>query len=232
MGNKGLDRNILLIEDDLTLAYFIRKKLEKSNYGVNVVDNGKIGSQQAVSIEYDLILLDIGLPDMNGLKILKKMRDRGLKTPVIMITENSDDNKQVESFQQGANLFHSKPIDFELLEAQINSLLELQRSSEKIEVGDLYIEPQKQYLKKAGEEIYLSYKEFRLILNLVEAKGDILTRQDILNLTFKGAKESEEGSVDTLVSRVRKKLGDYKGKSVIETVHSRGFRLNLAYFKD
>lgn len=222
---------ILLVEDDLTLAYFVRKKLEQNGYRVRVVDNGKVGAEQAVNSEYDLIILDVGLPDINGLKILNKLRDRTLKTPVIIVTEGLSDERELESYRRGANLFHAKPIDFPLLEAQVGSLLNAHHIKDSIEIGDIYIEPQKQYLEKDGKNIHLSYKEFKLILNLIEAEGDILSRQDILHLTFKGAKESEEGSVDTLVSRVRKKLGDYKGKPVIETVHSRGFRLNLEYFK-
>jgi len=223
-------KQILLIEDDLTLAFFIKKKLEFKGHILKVVDNGKIGLEQALTNKYAVLLVDISLPEISGLKIVERVRTIGLKTPIIMITDYNIPTNEKESFSKGANIFHRKPLDFDLLSIQVNSLLGYFGPAGIVEIGDLHLELSKRVLKKNGEIISLTYKEFEVILLLIMMQGGVLSRQDIINRTLKGVHDSQEGSVDTLVSRIRKKLGDYLNNPTVETVHGKGFRLNLAYF--
>jgi DNA-binding response OmpR family regulator len=147
-----------------------------------------------------------------------------------MITGLLKQEQELESFKHGANLFHEKPINFNLLISQIDSLVKLNSNKHSIKLKDLYIDPNKQSISKNNINIELTDKEFLVLHILASNKGNVLTREDILNKTYSGIKENELNSVDTLISRMRKKLGSYKGVPVIETVYGRGFRLNKKYF--
>jgi DNA-binding response OmpR family regulator len=232
MDTKKASGKILILEDDLTLAYFMRKKLEAYGFTVMVVDEGRIGLLHSLSSEYFLLIIDIGLPNINGFKIISSVRTRGIKTPIIVITNEDIAEREKLSYEKLANIFHAKPINFPLLEAQVLSLAKLAETEERIALGDLVLEPAKHHLQKAGEEINLTGKEYELLLLLIKSKGNVLSRDEILNRTFNGRRESELGSIDTLVSRLRKKLGTYNEAPSIETIHGKGFRLNLSYFNN
>ncbi|MBN1915614.1 response regulator transcription factor [Candidatus Dojkabacteria bacterium] len=225
----NLHNPVLLIEDDKNLSFFIKKHLESLGHKLRISFSGDEGLKLALTNRYSLFIVDIGLPGISGFSIVNKIRSNGFKTPIIIITSDITSSKEKESYERGANLFHRKPIDFELLGAQAESLLSIHKMDPVIILGDLYIDTKKRFVSKNNKEIKLSYKEFELLLSLVAAQGDILTRNDLINQTFRGVREVEEGSIDTLVSRVRKKLGKYKDEHVVETVHGVGFRLNLAY---
>lgn len=222
---------ILLIEDDKNLSYFIRKNLEEMGHTVKIANTGEDGLKMALSGKYGLFIIDIGLPGINGFNVVSKLRSNDIKTPIIIITSDIKADREKESFEKGANLFHKKPIDYPLLTAQVKSLLSIYKMDPIIELGDIYIDTKRRYISKNDKEIKLSYKEFELLLALISTQGEVLSRSDLINRTFKGIREVEEGSIDTLVSRVRKKLKKYKGREVIETVHGVGFRLNLAYLE-
>ena len=220
---------ILLIEDDKNLSFFIQKNLQSAGHNVKTALNGEDGLKMALTSRYGLFIIDIGLPGISGFNIVNKLRIKDMKTPIIIITNDIKEDKERESFDKGANLFHKKPINFELLASQVKSLLSIHKMDPIVELGDLFIDTRRRYVSKMGKEIKLSYKEFELLLSLVSGQGEVLSRNDLINETFKGIREVEEGSIDTLVSRVRKKLKKYKGQYVVETVHGVGFRLNLAY---
>ncbi len=222
---------VLLIEDDIILSQFIKRKLDKIGIQIRVVGNGAVGLNEAMKNAYSLLLVDIGLPEVSGLTIIDKLRKKGISTPAIIITDGKLPGSEKASFAKGANLYHPKPLDFDLLNIQVSNLLRLHSPKPIIEIGDLYLEPNKRYIRKADKELELSFKEYELILLLISAEGNILSRQEIINRTLRGVTDSDEGSVDTLVSRMRRKLGKYANKHVIETVNGLGFRLNLSYFK-
>lgn len=221
---------VLIVEDDLTLAFFIRKKLERLRCSVQVVDNGNIGFDLAVRSYYKLIILDVNLPEIDGFSILKRIRSRHLKTPVIVITGNNQEVREIVGYEMGANIFHPKPINFPLFEAQVKSALLISQPSPWVKIGDIELEPAANKLIKDGKDVEITQKELTLIMALLENRGNVLSRQDILRITYKGPRESSESSVDTLVSRLRKKLGNWQNKPIIETIHGRGYRLNPDLF--
>lgn len=228
----------LIVEDDLTLAFFIRKKLERLHCQAQVVDNGAVAAQLALIADYSLIILDVELPEIDGLTILRQMRSRLLKTPVIVITENNQRNRALVSYELGANIFHPKPLDFVLLQAQIKSALQLAQPAAPppltsvIDMGELQVEPARQLVNKGGQIINLTAREMSFLAALIEADGGVLSRYDILKLTYRGPRDRGEGSIDTLVSRLRRKLGNIRGRPVIETVHGRGYRLSVRLLTD
>lgn len=223
---------ILVVEDDEPLSFMIARNLESEGYTVDTARDGLEGLAQVKQNKYNLVFVDIGLPRMNGMDLIKNLRSTGFSTPIIVITNQVSPEKEIGTFDLGSNLFHPKPINFDLLKAQVRSLLGVSGKRGPIKLGDLYLEPEKKLVMKAGTQIQLSKKEFDLLMLLINSQGDLLTRDQILSATHIGGYDQEEGSVDTLVSRTRKKLGEYRSESVIETVHGSGFRLNLAYFQN
>jgi two-component system alkaline phosphatase synthesis response regulator PhoP len=222
---------ILVVEDDETLSSIIKKNLELLGFEVKTISDGKVGLKEALTNRYSLIIIDISLPNISGFDIVSKMKWNDMKTPTLIITNYDTNENELESFKRGANIFHQKPINFELFKTQVKSLLNYQSVKPVIEAGDLHIEPQKNLVIKSGKEIRLSPKEYRLLVTLISAKGDVLNRQDLLAKTFKGVRDLEEGSIDTLVCRLRKKLGKYRGEESLETIHGVGYRMNQLYFK-
>ncbi|MFC1780255.1 response regulator transcription factor [Patescibacteria group bacterium] len=222
---------ILVVEDDDTLSSVIKKNLELLGFIVKTINDGKIGLKEALTNRYSLVILDISLPNVSGFDIISKMKWNDMKTPTLIITNYDTTENELESFKRGVNIFHKKPINFELFKTQVKSLLKFQSIKPVIEAGDLYIEPQKNLVTKKGKELRLSPKEYRLLLTLISAQGDVLNRQDLLAKTFKGVRDLEEGSIDTLICRLRKKLGKYRGEESIETIHGLGYRMNLLYFQ-
>lgn len=229
--NKNFFLTILVVEDDTNLALVVKRKLESMGYNVTTMSSGKDGYEAAISNKYALMMVDIGLPEMNGLKLIQRVRENDIKTPAIIITNQLNSDNEVSAFRSGANLFHPKPLDFNLLEAQVKSLMTSLAINSGIELGDMRIDPNRRQVIKDGKDVELSLKEFELLRLLISVKGNVLTRQDIISGTFGRINDVTEGSVDTLVSRARKKLGIYQGKDVIQTVHGSGFRINPSYFQ-
>jgi DNA-binding response OmpR family regulator len=229
---KKLLKKLLLVEDDHNLSFVIKSNLVQEGYDVDTAYDGKSGLQNALTNKYALLLIDIGLPEINGLSLVEKLRNNELKTPVIIITDHIGQEFEIHSFKIGANIFHKKPINYELLFTQIASLLKMNYYKPVIQIADLYIDTEKRYLKRGERVVHLSKKEFEIVSLIVAAYGDVLSRRDLLDKTFQGVLEAEEGSIDTLISRVRKKLGQYKGHDIIETIHGVGYRLNIVLLKD
>lgn len=190
-----------------------------------------MGLELAKTNKYDLILSDIALPYVDGLTILRKIRNLEIRTPVIMMTSLTGLKNELDSFEFGGDIFHKKPLNYELLLLQINMLLNRHFISKNIKIGDLSIDTSKAVIYKSGVKLDLSFKEFNLLTMLCSAPGDVFTRQEIISVLSNRITDIEEGSVDTLVSRLRKKVGKYKGKESIETVVKRGYRLSLEYLK-
>lgn len=221
---------ILLIEDDTNLNFILTKSLERAGFSVITENTGAAGLSQALDKKVDLILLDIGLPELNGFEVIKKLRPQKLSVPIIVMTSQSQLGKEIESYELGANLFHRKPINYELLEAQIKSMLAPKISEADIKIKDLVISPAKMTVSRKGKGISLTKSEFDLLFLLVTSNGRVFSRNDISKRVMKSHMDVEPGAVDTLVSRLRKKLNVADGPEIIDTVHKSGYRVGSAYF--
>ncbi len=223
---------ILIVEDDDNLSYFLRKVLKRNGYNADKVSNGKEGISKLTLYSYDLLIVDIGLPEMNGFELLKELRTFNPNIPAIVITDRISKNNEVESFEVGANIFHKKPIDFEVFLAQVKSLLKNKIRLDTFQIGDLTIDFNLKNVKKNNKLINLTFNEFKLILLLAGTKGRVFSREEILTQILNTKRDSTSTAVDTLISRLRKKLGDFKDEPSIETIYKLGYRLNLKYFED
>ncbi len=228
--NKDFLPHVALVEDDLNLIFFMQKFLHNSDFYVTTFKSAETLMNKLNKHSFDLFLLDIGLPNINGLSVLKQIRKFNEKVPVIIITNKGNRDNEIEGFSIGANLFHKKPINFDLLLIQMKNLIKAYAKDQIIELGDLYIDTRRRVIKKDSKFIKLTYSEFNLLILFVKDQCKIFTREDILTKIL-ADKTTDSGAVDTLISRLRKKLGTYKGDSVIETIYKSGFRLSLNYFK-
>ncbi len=229
MPRANLKKKILVIEDNQNLLNVLVKKLSKAGYDVYGAHDDKSGLESALKYNYSLIISDIYLPEYKGFEIIKTLRQADVRTPAIIITDFSSSENEKQTFLNGANIFHKKPIDYDLLIVQANFLINSFQFKPEINIGDILVEPEKRIFKKNGELIELTRKEFDLMLILLSSPGEVFSRREILNKISNHRMEAEERSVDLLVFRLRKLLGTYKGVDVIETVREKGFRLNLTY---
>lgn len=223
---------ILIIEDDANLSLIIGKHLERQNIETDIAYTGEEGLEKALSNKYNLLLVDIGLPGINGVDIIKRIRNIGNMIPVIIITSQIALDKEIDAYDQGANLFHRKPIEFDLLIAQINSLLPDMNKELMIEMKDIVINTKERYLKRKGVIINLTKTELDFILMLVKSNGSIFSRHKIIVNLLNYNRDLEHSAVDTMVCRIRKKLDEFGTDEFLETVPKEGFRINLNYMRN
>ncbi len=222
---------VLIIEDDSVLSQVVSRNVRNWGYGTEIIANGEVGLNFALNKGFSLVISDISLPGLNGLQIVEKLRSKGVKVPIILVTNFMQKDNELFAYKVGASIFHKKPLDYDLLKAQIKMLIENHRYTTQLKLGDLVIDPEKHIVQKNGSVIELSKKEFDLLLILASSPGEVFTRKEVIELTNLNIKNLEESSVDTLVSRVRSKLGKYKNEDIIETVFKSGYRLNRIYLE-
>lgn len=223
-----MDRTrILIAEDDKSSNFFVKRFLENKNFQVESCLDGEEAIRLSRKQEFDLAIIDLFLPKFNGITVLRRLRDKVIDCPVIMMTDTHSEANEIETYKSGANLIHTKPINFNVLEAQVNLLIKPKQKETFIEVGDIYLNPKLRLCIKANKEIYLTYNEFNLAYLLFSNKDKIFSREEILHRVLDDSVTL--GAVDTLISRLRSKLGKYKEKGVIDTVIKSGFRVSLDY---
>ncbi len=223
------DVRVLVVEDDESLSTIINRKLKQLGINAKLVHSGDAALKEIQRKHYDLGLIDVGLPDTNGINVVKRARQMGMMMPMIIITNHISKHHEINSYDSGANIFHRKPIDFDLLESQIVGLLKLHLPSDNIVLGKLQLLGERRMLKVGDKELELSFKEFQLVKLLMNNPDKVFNREQVIRYTFKGVYEPQPSSVDTLVSRLRKKIDADDQESVIATVHGMGFKLGEKY---
>lgn len=219
---------ILIAEDDRSLNFLVKSFLENKNFEIQSCIDGEQAIKLSKSQEFDLAIIDLFLPKFNGITVLRRIRDKSQNCPVIMITDSFSEINEIETYKSGANILHKKPINYNILEAQVNSLIKPKEKQIHLEIGDLYINPKLRLCIKDKKEIYLTYNEFNLLYLFASNPGRIFSRDEILSKVLDSS--ASHGAVDTLVSRLRSKVGTYNNNSVIETVVKSGFRLSIKYY--
>jgi two-component system alkaline phosphatase synthesis response regulator PhoP len=231
-----MGKNILVIEDEPTLARLLSYNLTQEGYDTKVVDHGGEGLQEALQQPYDLIMLDVMLPGMSGFEVLSKLRQKGNETPVIILTARSAEEEVVQGLKQGADDYMTKPFGVAELLARVSAVLrrahpedaaaERQRVNEKvIAIGDLLIYPDKYEAALGGELIPLRPKEFEVLLYLVQRPGVVVTRDDLMNVVWGFDYIGGQRTVDVHVSALRKKLELNQQSVRIDSIRGVGYKL-------
>ena len=215
------------MEDERDLAENLKKGLTEQGYAVDIALDGEEGCFMAETEPYDLIILDLMLPKMDGIAICNSLRKKGLNIPVLMLTAKSRIEDKVEGFNTGADDYLTKPFSMTELYVRVKALLKRRDKIELpvLEVGNLKIDLFKHKVYRANEAIELTPKEFSILELLAKNKNGVVTRTMILDHVWDTSYTGDSNIVDVLVGTLRKKI-DLPGKGkLIQTVYGVGFKL-------
>lgn len=223
---------ILLIEDENSVAGFIRKGLTEEGHEVSVAFDGATGINLATGATYDLIILDIMLPDKNGIDICRELREKGVKTPILFLTALSTPENIALGLNTGADDYLAKPFKFIELSARIKALLRRPdistqpRGKENIyTIAGLRINDDSKTVEKNGVAVNLTATEYRLLLVLIKNKGRVLSRMDLLESVWDIRFNLGTNVVDVYINYLRKKLDNDNAQKLIHTVIGMGYVL-------
>lgn len=216
---------ILLIEDEERISAFVAKGLQAAGFTTHATKSGIEGAQLAVHGEFDMIVLDVGLPDIDGFEVLARMRGQGVTTPVIMLTARTSVTDRVAGLESGADDYMAKPFSFEELLARIRlrlrSTTKSKESPTQLSHGDLTLDLQTRRARVAGRDVDLSAREFTLAETFIRHAGQVLSREQLLSNVWGFDFDPGSNVVDVYVRYLRTKLG----KERFETVRGMGYRL-------
>lgn len=216
---------LLLVEDYKPLQKSLAQGLREAGFAVDVTGDGKEGLWYTVNNEYDVIILDLMLPGMDGLEILQKLRSQGCESHVLILTAKDTLEDKVRGLNMGADDYLIKPFAFEELLARIRALVRrsYRRKHPQVEVEDLHIDLNSQKVFRAGVEIALTPREYALLEYLVMRPGEVVSRTDIWEHVYEFSSSASSNVVDVYIGYLRKKL-EQPGKSeIIQTVRGRGY---------
>lgn len=220
---------ILLVEDEEKLANSLKKALETERYAVDVCFDGKEGYDQAAVESYDLIILDIGLPSMDGIAVCKKLRNEKVKTPILMLTARDATANKIEGLDSGADDYVVKPFKFEELLARIRALLRRgqPQSDPTLKVESLTLNPASHIVKRAENEVKLSGKEYALLEFLMRHPQKILSKTQIIEHVWDINTDPFSNVVDVYIGYLRNKIDRAfpSEEPLIYTVKGLGYRI-------
>jgi len=219
---------ILLVEDDPTTSRSIELMLTHANLNVYCTDLGEEGIDLAKLYDYDLILLDLNLPDMNGLEVLRQLRLARVDTPILILTGADDTENKIKGFGFGADDYMTKPFHREELVARIHAIIRRSKghSQSIIHTGKIAVNLDAKTVEADGKPVHLTGKEYQMLELLSLRKGTTLTKEMFLNHLYGGMDEPELKIIDVFICKLRKKLVEStNGENYIETVWGRGYVL-------
>ncbi|MXU65896.1 response regulator transcription factor CtrA [Oceanomicrobium pacificus] len=219
---------VLLIEDDPSMARSVELMLRKSALNVYATDQGEEGVDLAKIYDYDIILLDLNLPDMSGHEVLRQLRMSKVDTPVLILSGSDDSDSKMKGFGSGADDYLTKPFNLDELVARIHAIVRRSKGHAHsiIETGPIRVNLDAKTVDVGGEPVHLTGKEYQMLELLSLRKGTTLTKEMFLNHLYGGMDEPELKIIDVFICKLRKKLAMATGGSnYIETVWGRGYVL-------
>jgi two-component system, OmpR family, response regulator len=219
---------ILVVEDEQKMAGLLRRGLTEEGYAVDLAGNGTDGLWAATENEYDVVVLDLMLPDIGGMEVCRQLRTRGRLVPVLMLTARDAVPDRVAGLDAGADDYLVKPFAFSELFARLRALVRRGPAERPplVEVGDLSLDPAARSVTRAGARIDMTAKEFALLEFLMQHPGEVLTRSRILEHVWDFAYEGDSNVVDVYIRYLREKVDRPFGRRSIETVRGSGYRLH------
>ncbi|GAB4200664.1 MAG: heavy metal response regulator transcription factor [Thermoflexibacter sp.] len=223
--------SILLLEDDLVMAAQIKQFLENQHFHCEVMYNGEVFLRERVKFHYDIFLLDINVPSVNGLEVCKRIRAEDKTTPILMLTAYGAVQDKVEAFNFGADDYLVKPFHFDELLVRIKSLLRRSKNDiaqdEIIKIADLEINLTQMQVSRAGQTINLTLKEYKLLELLALAKGRVLSKQTIAEQVWDINFETGTNTIEVYISFLRNKIDKGFEPKLIHTRIGYGYYLKI-----
>ena len=216
---------ILVVEDDRTVGQYVKRGLEEQRYHADLVADGMEGLRLASGGRYDLIVLDLRLPELNGLEVLRTLRDRGNTTPVLVLTAQDAVDFKVQALRSGADDYVTKPFAFEELLARVEALgrrpKEIQAPT--LRVGDLALDTATREVRRGGERIELTPKEYTVLEYLMRHAGRVMSRTLITEYAWDYHFDPGTNIVDVVINRLRKKVDSGHPQKLVHTVRGVGY---------
>ena len=219
---------VLLVEDDPTTCKNIEMILGRANLNVYSTDLGEEGINLAKIYDYDLVLLDLGLPDINGHEVLRQLRMARVTTPILILSGEDDTDNKLKGFGFGADDYLTKPFHRDELVARIYAIIRRSKgfSQSVIRTGNIHVNLDAKTVEVAGQAVHLTGKEYQMLELLSLRKGTTLTKEMFLNHLYGGVGEPEHKIIDVFICKLRKKLAEATGDdSDIETIWGQGYVL-------
>lgn len=221
--------NILVIDDDEVVRTVLQRVLQKNNYTVTVVAEAEKGERLADTHLFDCIILDLALPDKNGLEVCKGLRDRGNKTPILILSARKNIDTKVSGLHSGADDYLTKPFDNKELLARIEAVMRrAQKSheySEFLNCGELRINLLKREFAVGGKMVWLTNIEFSLMVYFMQNVGRVIDKEELADKVWGITFDTQTNFINVYVSYLRKKINQITPKVYIQTVRKRGFVL-------
>jgi two-component system copper resistance phosphate regulon response regulator CusR len=216
---------ILVVEDDRTVGQYVKRGLEEQRYHADLVDDGMEGLRLASGGRYDLIVLDLRLPEMNGLQVLRTLRDRGNTTPVLVLTAQDAVDFKVEALRAGADDYVTKPFAFEELLARVEALGRRPKEirAPLLRVGDLELDMATREVKRGGAPMELTPKEYTVLEYLMRHTGKVMSRTLITEYAWDYHFDPGTNIVDVVINRLRKKVDSGHAQKLLHTVRGVGY---------
>jgi DNA-binding response OmpR family regulator len=220
---------LLLVEDEKKLAEFVARGLRDERYAVDVAHDGESGWGMASIYDYDLIILDLMLPKLSGTDLLKRIRDKGLKAPVLILTARDSTPEKVLNFEAGADDYLTKPFAFAELAVRVKALLRrgTTERSNVLRVDDLEVDRVNRKVRRAGRRIELTVKEYCLLEVLAANPGRVMSRRVIIEHVWDSSFEGLTKIVDVHIRNLRAKIDTGHPRPLIHTVRGIGYSIEL-----
>jgi DNA-binding response OmpR family regulator len=220
---------LFVVEDEAKMARLLERGLREEGHQVDLAANGRDALEQAIDVGYDVIVLDWSLPGMDGVSLLRRWRERGLKTPVLLLTARGTVGERVTGLRAGADDYLVKPFDFEELVARLEALHRRGAGHESLtKLGPIAIDARRRVISNEAVEETLTAREFALLSELVGHLGETLTRTELLSTVWGTGFVGAPNVVDVYVGYLRNKLRSVGGEAVtIQSVRGIGYRLTL-----
>ncbi|HEX6874938.1 MAG TPA: response regulator transcription factor [Nocardioidaceae bacterium] len=221
---------VLVAEDEARLAALLEQSLTEAGWEVDVRADGRSAYAAALGEAYDILLLDWMLPEMDGISVCRRLREVGLRTPVLMLTARTTVPDRIAGLDAGADDYLVKPFDLDELLARLRALHRRAQAEEEegpLQVGDLVLDPLARRTARGGEEIELSAREFDILELLMRRAGRLVTRYTILDEVWDGETDIRSNVIDVHVASLRAKIDRPFGTNTITTLRGSGYRIDL-----
>jgi len=219
---------ILVVEDEHKIAQAVKDGLEQETYAVDVAYDGEAGLNTALNDDYDLIILDVMLPQLSGYEVCRQIRAANNHTPILMLTAKTQNRDVVQGLDTGADDYLAKPFSFEILLARVRALLRRPQDSlgEVLQVADLSLDTVSKQVKRAGHPIKLSAKEYALLEYLLRNERKVLSKNNIMTHVWNFDADILPNTVEVFIAYLRAKIDKpFKAPHLIHTVRGFGYRL-------
>lgn len=218
---------ILLVEDERRLADLLKDGLAGEGFAVDLAHDGRDGLWLATENPYDVVVLDVMLPELDGTTVCARLREAGIWTPILMLTAKDTAQDEAQALDNGADDFLSKPFSYVVLLARLRALLRrgVRERPAVITVGDLSVDPAGLRCSRAGTPIALTPKEFAILHGLARRAGEVVTKTELLSQAWDFAYDGDSNIVEVYISALRRKIDKPFGRATLVTVRGAGYRL-------